>query len=232
MKILVVVPTYNERDNISALLPQLKQQAPQVDILVVDDNSPDGTAEAVRGREGEGIFLLSRPQKQGLGRAYVAGFAWGLSHSYDVLVEMDADFSHRPVDVLTVLDALTTGTDFVVGSRHCSGGTTVNWGLVRTLISRGGNQYARTLLGYPLGDWTGGLNAWRRHVLEKIGLGNITSEGYSFQVELKYRALQLGFKGVEVPIVFEDRRVGQSKMSWKIVAEAVVHVWRLRAAKT
>jgi len=231
MKILVIIPTYNERENIAALIDEIIKLNPGVDILVVDDNSPDQTAQIVREKQHQyptKIHLLSRPKKQGLGKAYLAGFDWGFSEGYEVMIEMDADFSHRPIDLVNLIENVKTH-DFVIGSRYVKGGGTLHWGLLRKLISRCGSLYARLILGYPINDWTGGFNAWQTKVIEKIGTRNVTSEGYSFQIELKYKALKLGFKGVEVPILFEDRRVGQSKMSSKIVLEALFKVWSIRA---
>lgn len=229
MKTLVIIPTYNERENIGALIPQVRSATPDVEILVVDDNSPDGTQDVVRAAQlkDNRVHLLARAGKEGLGRAYLAGFRWGLEHGYEALVEMDADFSHRPQDLVRLLEALKT-SDFVMGSRWVSGGRTVNWSLLRKFISRGGSFYARQILRFPVQDWTGGFNAWKAETLKKIGLDSVRSEGYSFQIELKYRALKLGSRGVEVPIVFEDRQVGQSKMSSKIVFEALYRVWGLR----
>jgi len=231
MKILVIIPTYNERENIAALIDEIIKLNPGVDILVVDDNSPDQTAQIVREKQHQyptKIHLLSRPKKQGLGKAYLAGFDWGFSEGYEVMIEMDADFSHRPIDLVNLIENVKTH-DFVIGSRYVKGGGTLHWGLLRKLISRCGSLYARLILGYPINDWTGGFNAWQTKVIEKIGTRNVTSEGYSFQIELKYKALKLGFKGVEIPILFEDRRVGQSKMSSKIVLEALFKVWSIRA---
>lgn len=229
MKTLVIIPTYNERENITAILPAVLACGRPVEILVVDDNSPDGTASIVieMMNKDPRIHLLSRPGKQGLGKAYLAGFDWGLARGYEALIEMDADFSHRPQDLPALIDGLN-GADFAVGSRYVEGGGTVNWGLLRKIISRGGGFYSRLILGYPLNDWTGGFNAWKRQVLEGIGLSTVMSNGYSFQIELKYKALKQKFRGVEVPIIFEDRRVGQSKMSFKIVIEAFYRVWLLR----
>ncbi|MBX2989251.1 MAG: polyprenol monophosphomannose synthase [Bdellovibrionaceae bacterium] len=229
MKPLVIIPTYNEKDNIGRLIPEVLAQGRRLNILVVDDNSPDGTADVVRAimAEDPRVHLLSRPGKQGLGKAYLAGFRWGLDNDYDVLVEMDADFSHRPADLGPLVDAVLTA-DFAVGSRYVRGGGTVNWGLMRKIISRGGGLYSRLILGFPLNDWTGGFNAWRRETLQAIGLDGVRSNGYSFQIELKYKALKNGRQGVEVPILFEDRRVGQSKMSLRIVLEAFYRVWLLR----
>ena len=229
MKTLVVIPTYNERENIEKLVPAIRQTTPDVDILVVDDNSPDGTQDVVRRLQSTDnkVHLLGRPGKQGLGRAYLAGFDWGLKQGYEALVEMDADFSHRPIDLKRLIEALPQ-VDFVMGSRWVSGGATVNWGLGRKMISRGGSLYTRLILRFPVRDWTGGFNAWKAGTLQKIGLDSVKSEGYSFQIELKYRALRLGCRGIEVPIIFEDRRVGQSKMSSRIVVEALYRVWGLK----
>jgi len=231
MKSLVIIPTYNERENIPQLVPAIRAATPDVDILVADDNSPDGTQDAVRElqKNDAKVHLLARPGKAGLGKAYLAGFAWGLERGYGVLVEMDADFSHRPEDLKKLLGALSDPeVDFAMGSRWVPGGKTVNWGLGRKIISRGGSFYTRQILRYPVKDWTGGFNAWKAATLRKIGLDSVRSEGYSFQIELKYRALRLGLRGIEVPIVFEDRRVGQSKMSSRIVLEALHRVWGLR----
>lgn len=230
MKTLVIIPTYNEKENIQNIIESIFAQGLGNHILVVDDNSPDGTAQIVRSLQetnAERLHLLSRPGKQGLGRAYIAGFKWGLDHGYEVLVEMDADFSHRPQDLAPLLKRLETA-DFAVGSRYVEGGGTVNWGIMRKIISRGGGIYSRLILGFPLNDWTGGFNAWKKNVLIGIGLDGVKSEGYSFQIELKYKALKKGFKGEESPILFEDRRVGHSKMSLKIVIEAFYRVWLLR----
>ncbi len=229
MKTLVVVPTYNEKENIPVLVPEILAKNPEVEILVVDDNSPDGTGSIVREMQKTypQLHLLARPGKQGLGKAYIAGFRWGMDHGYTTLVEMDADFSHRPEDLTLLLKNLQP-VDFAVGSRYVEGGRTVNWGLMRKIISRGGGIYSRLILGFPLNDWTGGFNAWKKEVLQAIDLSTVESNGYSFQIELKYKAMKKGFKGVESPIVFEDRRVGQSKMSLKIVIEAFYRVWIMR----
>lgn len=229
MKTLVVIPTYNEKENIQAIIPEVLKIGLGVDILVVDDNSPDGTGGIVKKLQNQfsQLHLLERAGKQGLGKAYIAGFKWGIEKGYDAIVEMDADFSHRPQDLVPLVGGLKTH-DFAVGSRYVQGGATVNWGLMRKIISRGGGIYSRLILGFPLNDWTGGFNAWKKEVLLGIGLDSVQSNGYSFQIELKYKALKKGFKGTETPIVFEDRRVGQSKMSLKIVIEAFYRVWIMR----
>lgn len=229
MKKLVIIPTYNEIENIQKLLPELLGLTTGFDILVVDDSSPDGTAQFVKKmtEQHSRIHLLLRQQKNGLGQAYIAGFKWGIEHGYQALVEMDADFSHRPLDLVKILNELET-SPVVVGSRYVDGGATVNWGIGRKIISRGGSLYSRLILGYPVRDWTGGFNGWHTKVLTDIGLDQIRSNGYSFQIELKYKAQKKGYTVKEVPIVFEDRRVGQSKMSTSIVLEAFYKVWMIR----
>jgi dolichol-phosphate mannosyltransferase len=226
---MVVIPTYNERENIGALIPQVLE-LPRFRVLVVDDSSPDGTAEVVAdlAREDRRVGLLSRPSKQGLGRAYIAGFRHALAEGAEFICEMDADFSHDPRYLPQLLAAAESHYDLVLGSRYVRGGGTVDWGLVRQLISRGGNLYARTILGLPVMDATGGYRCYRRRVLETLNLDAIQSNGYSFQIELVYRTMRAGFRIGEVPIVFPDRRVGQSKMSCRIVLEALLTVWRLR----
>ncbi len=229
MKKLVIIPTYNEIENMTELLPALMALPAEFEVLVVDDSSPDKTAAFVLeySKTNPRVHLLLRGQKNGLGQAYLAGFKWGLERHFDAVVEMDADFSHRPEDLLKILKALDT-EDVVIGSRYVPGGATVNWGFIRKLISRGGGVYSRFILGYPVQDWTGGFNGWRAEVLEDIRLDSIRSNGYSFQIELKYKAQKCGYKVKEVPIVFEDRRVGKSKMSLKIVLEAFYKVWLIR----
>lgn len=230
MRKLVIIPTYNEIENMKSLLPILMKLPEAFDVLVVDDSSPDKTADFVTefSKENPRVKLLLRKQKNGLGQAYIAGFKWGLENNFEALVEMDADFSHRPEDLVKILQSLET-ENVVIGSRYVEGGSTVNWGFIRKLISKGGGIYSRLILGYPVQDWTGGFNGWRAEVLKAIGLDSIQSNGYSFQIELKYKAQKCGYKVKEVPIVFEDRRVGQSKMSLKIVLEAFYKVWLIRA---
>ncbi len=229
MKSLVCIPTYNECENILPIIESVLRENPETNILVIDDNSPDGTGALVQKLmlTNKNVHLLARPGKQGLGKAYLAGFEWGLQKAFDVIVEMDADFSHRAVDLKKILEATLTN-DFVIGSRYVAGGGTIHWGFVRKLISRGGSLYSRLILGYPVNDWTGGFNAWTRKVLEQIDLEKVASEGYSFQIELKYRACKKNFQFKEVPILFEDRRVGQSKMRAQIVVEALWRVWTMR----
>jgi dolichol-phosphate mannosyltransferase len=223
----VVLPTYNERENLPQIVPAILAASPAVDVLVVDDNSPDGTgalADALAARDRR-VRVLHRPRKDGLGRAYLAGFAGALRSGYGRIVEMDADFSHDPAR-LPVL--LATDADLVLGSRYIAGGGTVNWGLGRRVLSRGGSLYARTILGVPVRDLTGGFKCFRRQALERLDLGSVRSSGYAFQIELTFRAIRRGFKVVEVPITFVDRRVGKSKMSRRIVAEALWMVWKIR----
>ena len=225
----VVIPTYNERENIGALIPRILDM-PRFRVLVVDDNSPDGTAEVVAGlaRREPRVGLLSRSDKLGLGTAYLAGFRRALDEGAEYICEMDADFSHDPRYLPELLNAAETRYDLTLGSRYVAGGGTTDWGLLRKLISRGGNIYARVILGLPVTDATGGFRCYRRHVLEAIDPDDIHSNGYSFQIELVYRTMRAGFRIGEVPIVFPDRRVGHSKMSRRIVLEALVTVWRLR----
>jgi dolichol-phosphate mannosyltransferase len=229
MKKLVIIPTYNEIENVQALIPELMKLKSQFDVLFVDDSSPDGTGNYILeiSKQNSRINLLSRTKKEGLGKAYIAGFNWGLDHGYETLTEMDADFSHRPVDLDSMLQIIDQH-DVVIGSRYVPGGQTVNWGIIRKLISRGGSLYSKIILGYPTNDWTGGFNSWKAQVLKDINLSTIQSNGYSFQIELKYKAQKKGYKIKEYPIVFEDRRVGQSKMSLKIVLEAFYKVWMIR----
>jgi dolichol-phosphate mannosyltransferase len=229
MRDLIVIPTYNERENIGPLIEQVFHWNPLVEILVVDDNSPDGTSQFIQElqKNNQKIHLLLRQQKSGLGQAYLAGFQWALDRGFETITEMDADFSHRPEDLKKILQEIRHH-DFIVGSRYIPGGATVNWGIGRKLISRAGGLYSRLILGYPLNDWTGGFNSWKAETLRAIGLQEVKSNGYSFQIELKYRALKAGKKGLEVPIIFEDRRVGQSKMSSRIVFEALGRVVALK----
>ena len=223
----MVLPTYNERENIPQIVPAILAASPALDVLVVDDNSPDGTGTLADelAAQNPRARVLHRERKEGLGRAYLAGFAQALAAGYGRILEMDADFSHDPAR-LPVL--LATDADLVLGSRYVPGGNTANWGRGRRLLSRGGSLYARTILGVPIRDLTGGFKCFRRRVLEALDLGSVRSSGYAFQIELTYRAIRRGFKVVEVPITFVDRRVGKSKMSRRIVAEALWMVWKIR----
>ena len=231
MQTLVIIPTYNERENIEALLTQVFQQQADIHVLVVDDNSPDRTFELVQQlahmQYPDKLHLLKRPGKLGLGTAYVEGFRWALSHNYDYVVQMDADFSHNPVYLPDFLREIGT-SDVVLGSRYIPGGGVRGWGLLRQLISKGGNIYARTILGLPFRDLTGGYKCFRRDVLQAIGLDEIHAKGYAFQIETTYRAVSKGFTITEIPIIFEDRIRGKSQFSFDIFLEAMAIVWRLR----
>jgi dolichol-phosphate mannosyltransferase len=230
---LIVVPTYNERDNVAEVVDRVLAAAPGAELLFVDDASPDGTGEVLdQLAAGEPrVHVLHRAGKLGLGTAYLDGFRWGLAHGADYLLEMDADFSHDPKYLPDLLRLAHEGADVVIGSRYVAGGGTENWGLGRRLISRGGSLYARTILGVGVRDLTSGYLCWRREALEALDLDAVRSNGYSFQIEMKYRALRAGLRVVETPIVFVDRRVGQSKMSRAIFVEALGMVWRLRLGR-
>jgi dolichol-phosphate mannosyltransferase len=226
---LLCLPTYDERENLAPMIEAILAAAPQLDVLVIDDNSPDGTgqlADQIAAREPR-VQVLHRAGKEGLGRAYLAGFAWALARDYGLVLEMDCDFSHDP-KYLPAMLAAAGEADLVLGSRYVRGGGTVNWGLLRKLISRGGSLYARTILGLSVRDLTGGFKCFRREVLEAIDLPTVECTGYAFQIELTYRAARRGFRITELPIVFADRRVGHSKMSRRIVLEAIARVWSIR----
>jgi dolichol-phosphate mannosyltransferase len=227
---LVIVPTYNERENIARLIESVLGQDARLEVLVVDDGSPDGTAEIVEGiiAVNPRVNILRRPRKMGLGTAYVAGFRWALERSYDFVFEMDADFSHDPQHLPEFLRAIQAA-DLVLGSRYREGKVTVvNWPIARLILSYFANVYARQVTGLQVWDATGGFKCFRRSVLEAIDLTKVRSNGYAFQIEMSYRASKRGFRIVEIPIVFVDRTEGQSKMSKTIVREAVWMVWRLR----
>jgi len=227
---LVIVPTYNERANIEKLIEIVLAQDPRVDVLVVDDGSPDGTGaivDAIRERESR-VNVLHRPGKMGLGTAYLAGFRWALDAGYAYVFEMDADFSHDPGHIPAFLEAIE-GADLVLGSRYRDGKVTVvNWPISRLMLSYSANMYARGVTGLQLWDSTGGFKCFRREVLEAIDLSAVRSNGYAFQIEMSFRAWKRGFRIIEIPIVFTDRSEGESKMSKRIVREAVWMVWRLR----
>ncbi len=229
-RVLIIVPTYNERENIEVLVPRIFAVVPHVNVLIVDDSSPDGTGAAANALAADDVrvHVLARPHKRGLGAAYRDGFRWALSKDYDTVIEMDADLSHDPSYLPRLLDTIAGGADLVIGSRRTRGGGTENWGMWRRAISAGGNIYASTILGVDVGDLTAGFKAFRRRVLETLDLEAIRSEGYSFQIEMTYRTLRAGFRVVEIPIVFVDRRVGQSKLSRRIFVEALYMVWFLR----
>jgi dolichol-phosphate mannosyltransferase len=234
MKVLIVIPTYNEAQNIERFVRSIMRVTEgcfRTDLLVVDDNSPDGTGdivrELIRTAYHDTVFLLSRDCKRGLGTAYIQGFRWGLHRDYQAFVEMDADFSHNP-DYLPQMIKKLEQVDYIVGSRYIPDGGIKGWGPFRRMLSKMGSLYAKTILDIPIHDLTGGFNAWRREVLENINLTEIKSEGYSFQIELKYRAFSKGFRYLELPILFEDRFQGKSKMSKKIILEAIYRVWQLK----
>jgi dolichol-phosphate mannosyltransferase len=226
---LVCLPTYDERENLGPMVEAVLAAAPGAEILVIDDSSPDGTgalADAIAAREPR-VHVLHRAGKEGLGKAYLAGFAWALARDYGLVMEMDCDFSHHPRYLPDML-AAAERADLVLGSRYVPGGGTVNWGLSRKIISRGGSLYARLILGLRVRDLTGGFKCFRREVLEAIELSSVECSGYAFQIELTFRAVRKGFRVAEIPIVFEDRRVGHSKMSRRIVLEAIRKVWSIR----
>jgi dolichol-phosphate mannosyltransferase len=229
MKAVVVVPTYNECSNISRLIPQVLQQGEIFHILVVDDNSPDGTGKIVDqlANDLDRVHAMHRPGKMGLGTAYVAGFRWACDFGADLIFEMDADFSHDPA-MLPKFVLASQDCDLVLGSRYVPGGGVQNWPLTRRIMSQGGSLYARTILGVGVRDLTGGFKCFRRHVLETIDLDAIETSGYAFQIEMTYRVLLKGFRVREIPIVFADRVQGVSKMSRRVFLEAVLAVWKLR----
>jgi dolichol-phosphate mannosyltransferase len=229
-KTLIIVPTYNERENITLLVPEIRRSLPGVHILVVDDASPDGTSAAVKemAAGGEaGLFVLDRAAKRGLGRAYIAGFKWALERDYEYVFEMDADFSHNPEYLPRFIEAAREA-DLVIGSRYINGVNIVNWPMSRLLLSYFGNMFARFATGLRIADCTGGFKCFRRAVLESLNLKGIASSGYSFQIEVNYFAWKGGFKIKEIPIVFTDRQRGVSKMSTRIIKEAALLVWKLR----
>jgi dolichol-phosphate mannosyltransferase len=228
--LLVVVPTYNELVNLPLVVPTILQQDPRIDVLVVDDNSPDGTGQLADeiAASTPRVHVLHRPNKSGLGKAYLAGFQWALAHRYDLIFEMDADFSHDPKFLGDFIRA-AANADLVIGSRYRAGVVNViNWPISRLLLSIGANVYARWVTGLPLADSTGGFKCFRREVLEAIDFEKVRSNGYAFQIEMSFRAWKKGFRLVEVPIVFTDRVEGQSKMNKRIVREAIWMVWWLR----
>jgi len=230
VKSLVIVPTYNERENVKTLIPQILELPSEIEVLVVDDNSPDGTADVVleMSKKDERIHLLRRKEKLGLGSAYVAGFKYALSRpEIECVFEMDADFSHDPSSIPKFLEAIQD-YDLVLGSRYLRGVTVVNWPLSRLILSYSANLFTRVVTGLPVHDATGGFKCFRRRVLESIELDGVHSDGYSFQIEMSFKCWKKGFRIKEIPITFVDRRVGTSKMSQKIIWEAVWLVWRLR----
>ena len=228
MSTLVIIPTYNERENLEPLVRAVLDQDPSIEALVVDDGSPDGTGDLADAlaRELGRVHVLHRSGKQGLGRAYVAGFRYALDHGYDRVMEMDADFSHRPQDLPSLLEA-SEAADVVVGSRNIVGGRAENWSALRHFISKGGSVYARLLLRLPIHDCTSGFKCFRRSALALLDLDALKSNGYAFQVEVNYACTRAGLRFAEVPIVFPDRQKGVSKMSWRIAVEAAVLVMQL-----
>ena len=232
MKTLIVTPTYNERKNILELVSTLFELNPDFHILVVDDSSPDGTAEIVEELQADcaNLHLLSRNEKTGLGSAYIAGFNYALERDYEAVVQMDADMSHDPKDVPLLIETIENA-DLAIGSRYISGINVVNWPLQRLIISYGANIYTRLVTRLPVRDATGGFKCWRREALEAINLNGVRSQGYSFQIEMTYRAWLKGFRITEIPIIFVDRTVGESKMTRSIMLEAAVMIPRLRIWK-
>ena len=232
MKTIVISPTFNERKNIKIFIDAVLIDNPAFNLLIVDDNSPDGTSEKVRElqSEFENLYLEVREKKLGLGTAYIYGFKWALNRKYDRIVQMDADLSHNPKDLAMMVKNLDDN-DLVIGSRYIKGISVVNWPLRRLMLSYGANTYSRIITGMPIMDGTGGFKAWKSEVLQDIDLDSVRSQGYSFQIEMNFRAWVKGYKLKELPIIFSDRTIGQSKMSTKIVYEAIFMVWRLRIWK-
>lgn len=229
--VLVIIPTYNESESLPGVLARVRESVPDAHVLVADDNSPDGTGQLADAfaAEDDHVHVLHRPGKEGLGKAYLAGFAWGLERGYDVLVEMDADGSHRPEELPRLLEQITHA-DVVLGSRWVPGGAVVNWPASRRVLSQGGSLYTRLALGIPTRDATGGYRAYRASALQELDLGTVESNGYCFQIDLLWRALQRGLVVREVPITFVEREAGTSKMSGRIVREALLNVARWGAS--
>jgi len=227
--VLVVVPTYKEATNIGRFLDTVFSRCPDAHVLVIDDCSPDGTADIVRGdrRFGASLFMIERPGKMGLGSAYIAGFKWALEREYEIMLEMDADFSHDPAEIPNFLAKIREGADLVLGSRYVGGVRVLNWPMSRLFLSLGAAHYVQVLTGMPVTDPTGGFKCFRRRVLEAINLGRIQSNGYAFQIEMTFWAWRMGFDIREIPIIFADRAAGTSKMSMAITREAIWQVMRL-----
>lgn len=227
-RVLVIIPTYNERENLPHILGRVRTAVPGAHVLVADDASPDGSGQLAEdlAANDDHLHVLHRPGKQGLGAAYLDAFGWGMKHGFDVLVEMDADGSHQPEQLPALLERVADGADLVLGSRWVPGGQVRNWPLSRQLLSRGGNTYTRLVLGLPLRDATGGYRAFRRETLQQLGLEDVASQGYCFQVDLARRTVELGLRVEEVPITFVERELGSSKMSRAIVLEALWRVTR------
>ena len=232
MTTLVISPTYNECKNVQSLIELILGKHPEFHLLIVDDSSPDGTANKVKELQADysNLHLEERPAKDGLGTAYIYGFKWAIEREYDRIVQMDADLSHNPNDVPHLVNLLDEH-DLIVGSRYVEGVSVVNWPIRRLMLSYGANLYSRVITGMPIKDSTGGFKAWRRKVLEELDLNAVRSQGYSFQIEMNFRTWCKGFRIKEVPIIFVDRTIGESKMSKNIVYEAIFMVWRLRIWK-
>ncbi len=232
MKTLIISPTYNEHKNIPNLVEKLFSIDPNYHALIIDDNSPDGTGDLVESLQEQypNLHLERRPKKAGLGTAYCFGFKWALANGYDAIVQMDADLSHDPNEIPTMI-GLLNDYDFIVGSRYCDGISVVRWPLRRLALSYGANLYSRIITGMPIKDGTGGFKVWKREVLAAIDLDQVRSQGYSFQIEMNFRAWMKGFKVIEHPIIFIDRTIGESKMSKMIMLEAIWMVWRFRIWK-
>jgi len=226
---LIIFPTYNERDNISKIVHAVLPLDPRIHVLIIDDNSPDGTGEVADrlATEESKVEVMHRPHKEGLGKAYIAGFKWAIEHEFDFIFEMDADFSHSPEYIRDFLKEIQNN-DLVIGSRYISGVNVINWPMSRLLLSYFANVYTRVITGMPLRDGTGGFKCFRREVLEAIDLDEVRASGYAFQIEMSMRAWKKGFRIKEIPIIFTDRVIGESKMSKKIMREAVWMVWALR----
>jgi len=229
MKILIIIPTFNELENLPKLLPLVFSKGDGIDVLIVDDNSPDGTASFIENemKKNNRLHLIKRSSKQGLGTAYIAGFKYALQHDYQLIFEMDADFSHDPNEIPRFLEEINN-SDVVLGSRYINGVNVINWPMRRLLLSWFANLYTRVITGMPVHDATGGYKCFRREVLQAIDLDGVKSNGYAFQIEMNFKAWKKGFKVKEIPIIFVDRVKGKSKMSKKIVREAVTMVWKLR----
>ncbi|HCL00476.1 MAG TPA: dolichyl-phosphate beta-D-mannosyltransferase [Candidatus Marinimicrobia bacterium] len=230
MESVILIPTYNEKENIATVIDKLNTLNLDLDILVIDDNSPDGTAQIVKElqKSNKRLFIIERPGKLGLGTAYVKGFHWALEKGYQYILEMDADLSHNPDDVPRLIEACKNGADLAVGSRYSEGVNVVNWPIKRLLLSYGANKYTRIVTGLPVKDATAGFKCFNQEVLKAIDLSKVKSSGYSFQIEMNFRAWKKGFKITEVPIIFIERSEGLSKMSKNIVYEAVFMVWKLK----
>jgi len=230
LKRIVIIPTYNEKANLANLIKDIRSlDLNSLDILIVDDNSPDGTADIVRElqKHDERLHLIVRPKKLGLGTAYIEGFHFALNHGYDRIAQMDADYSHDPKDLVKLFEEVEK-YDWVIGSRYVTGINVINWPLKRLLLSYGANVYTRVITGIPIKDGTAGFKCWKSTVLKNIDLNSIRSQGYSFQIEMNFRAWKKGYQFHEIPIIFIDRLEGQSKMSKKIIREAVFMVWKLK----